>query len=493
MQGSLQAEHEPVAPRGVEESKEIDGRSDAKTEDESDDPMENFKTVFEAIHLDAVPDLAISIRRKLFDCRNDTQKEVFQSATVSLPPLTGSYHILFLVIFNDGLQWLLKVPGIGVKGNWDDLASESLSSEALTMQLLLRETTIPIPRVWEFSASLENPLGVPFILMEFIEGLSSYDVWFDDTVTEDELETKRTRTLEDVAKAMVQLSKFSFDRGGSLRFDIEGKPSYIGPSRVVDNHKMLARLSEGDENNDPLYAQCGPYDSTKSFFFGRLANRPEPRTDWRKQDLAWLNFFLKSIPEQSEDTKPFVLAHPDLNFQNVLVSQDGHLQAMIDWDGVAAVPRSIGNESYPSWLTRDWDPVMYAWKEDVETDSAPEHLREDPPAVLQYYRTKYASFIQSFKSQDNAVHRSRPDTTFQSLVMENLLIAIEDSICTHDILENLFNKTVAAGRLGTEDNDVEAFDYWDMADSLRGGNLSQRCEEFLRKGFDAILAGREPV
>ena len=485
MQDILQPEDCSGRSSDGEENVETDGKED-QSGDEDDDPLDHFRTILEAIRLDEVPAFALSVRKRLSDSKSNIAKEAFRSPTVSSPPLTGSYHVLFPIVFDDGLRWLLKIPGTGVQKTWDKLAAESLSSEALTMQLLLRETTIPVPKVWEFSASLDNPLGVPFILMEYVEGLSLYDVWFDTTVSEDELEAKRTRTLEDVAKAMIQLSKFSFDRGGSIRFDAQGQPSGISPARGVDNHKMLARLDEDDENEDPIYTQYGPYDSPKLFFLGRLDSRPEPNADWQRQDLAMLKYFLNLVPESSGDTKPFVLTHPDFSFQNILVSQDGHLQAMIDWDGVAAVPRSIGNERYPSWLTRDWDPAMYAWKEETETDSVSQDLREDSPASLQFYRAKYARLVQSSKSQDDDSHVSAPDATFQSLVVENLLIAIEDSICTHDILRNLFTKVVAAG---TGDDTAEAFDYWETADSLVEGDLSQTCAEALKTGFDAILAG----
>jgi hypothetical protein len=33
-----------------------------------------------------------------------------------------------------------------------------------------------------------------------------------------------------------------------------------------------------------------------------------------------------------------VLAHPDFDIQNVIVSEEGELRGLIDWDGVAALP-----------------------------------------------------------------------------------------------------------------------------------------------------------
>ena len=469
--------------------------------DEDHDPLEAFKAILEVIQFKEVSAFALQLRKRIADSEGDATRNNFQSAAVSVPPLTGSYHILFPIDFDDGIRWLLKVPGIGLKELWNDAAATSLSSEALTMQLLLRETTIRLPQVFDFSPSLENPLGVPFIVLEFVEGLSLYDVWFDLTVTKDELRVRRTHVLENIAEAMVQLSKFSFDRGGSVQFDSQGRPSGIGPYREVDNHAMLAGLdkdeeevADGDDDDDGelIYRQYGPSDSTQSFFSERLTKIPEPDIDMQKLDLALLKFFVDLVPEPKSDVKPFVLAHPDFDIRNFIVSQDGELKAIIDWDGVATVPRALGNERYPGWLTRDWDPMMYAWREGMETDPNGETLLEDSPTTLKYDRGIYLSHIQSRKVKENATQSSQAIATVQSLALENLLIAIVDPRCTRGILQNLVTNVVAAaatersGELGEEEED---FDYGDIAGRLLGGDLSQKWKDMLQTGFNAVLAG----
>src|SRR6266516_499650 len=113
---------------------------------------------------------------------------------------------------------------------------------------------------------------------------------------------------------MLQLSKFSFERGGSIMFDDQGQPSGIGPYRGVNNHAMLARLDVGDEDESPIYVQYGPFETSKSFFLERLAARPVPNADWQKNDLALLRLFLEWIPQGSgKDAKPFVLSNPDFD------------------------------------------------------------------------------------------------------------------------------------------------------------------------------------
>ncbi len=41
---------------------------------------------------------------------------------------------------------------------------------------------------------------------------------------------------------------------------------------------------------------------------------------------------------------PFVLAHPNFDTQNSVVSEEGEVRGDIAWDSISAVPRTLGNE-----------------------------------------------------------------------------------------------------------------------------------------------------
>ncbi|KAK0614677.1 hypothetical protein B0T14DRAFT_570586 [Immersiella caudata] len=154
------------------------------------------------------------------------------------------------------------------------------------------------PSRQESSTSLSrqaNALGCPYIIVSFISGSPLYDVWFGHRLngaSHEAVRERRTRALENIASAMVQLDKFSFPARGPLLFGSDGSPS-------------------GTES-------------------------------------------MREILEP-DDIDPFILAHSDPDIQNSIVSENGELQGIIDWDGVAAVPRPVGNRSYPRWPTRDWD------------------------------------------------------------------------------------------------------------------------------------------
>eukprot|EP00171_Calliarthron_tuberculosum_P010915 IDg10915t1 len=188
-----------------------------------------------------------------------------------------------------------------------------------------------------------------------------------------------------------------------------------------------------------------------------------------RQLISW-------IPEPS-GMDPFVLAHPDFDIQNFIVSEEGELRGLIDWDGVAAVPRTLGNERYPGWLTRDWDSAMYGYKESMEQGVEPEGVWEDSPECLAYYRSVYDGII----ARHRAEIRRDLNLCRMSLITDNLAIAADDPLCRNEILRKIVHEIwAAAGR-------VEELDFLDLANMFAESNVSNLVMETLRKGFNALL------
>ena len=94
-------------------------------------------------------------------------------------PASGSFNLIFFINFDDGENWVLRIPGNGHARCWDDFAAGALESEALTMRWIKDKTTIPMPEVYGFGSSMDNAIGCPYIMLEYINGQSLYGGWFD--------------------------------------------------------------------------------------------------------------------------------------------------------------------------------------------------------------------------------------------------------------------------------------------------------------------------
>lgn len=83
--------------------------------------------------------------------------------------------------------------------------------------------------------------------------------------------------------------------------------------------------------------------------------------------------------------KDFVLAHPDLDSQNLLVKPDGTLCGIINWDRVCSMPYAVGALKYPLFLTRDWQPTDYNYNIEAQCCNEEDRL-DDSPEELAHYR-----------------------------------------------------------------------------------------------------------
>ncbi|KAF3001623.1 hypothetical protein E8E14_007760 [Neopestalotiopsis sp. 37M] len=377
------------------------------------------------------------------------------------------------------------IPIAGTPELWDESSTKALISEAKVMQLLKRETTIPLPEVLDFSPTRENIIKCPYIIMTYIEGKSLYDVWFGHrlgTMSYEEASECRNRVLRGLAKAMSQLGNFSYGCSGSLEFHEDMQPTAGAATRCIDNQAELDRwFVHHDPSEHPIYVDWPASTDPKKHYTFLMDLHPD-RTSPPCGVKILLRLLIDWFPEPS-GMNPFVLEHPDFGFQNVIVADNGELLGIIDWDGVAAVPRSIGNERYPSWLTRDWDPMMYGHTEAMEQGIEPEGLWEDSPAELREARRMYRSFMGEFRRTTS--DESHTNLTRISLIAENLAIAAHHPECQAEIVEKIINEILA------KSEGMRNKKFIDLVIMAVDGNMDKSIIDDLRKGFGKLLESVE--
>ncbi|KAH7000431.1 hypothetical protein EDB80DRAFT_866450 [Ilyonectria destructans] len=439
--------------------------SDGYSTDEDDDPLAVFADVLASVNLELLPQFAAKVRQSL-------EPGTEHKCSMIGAPMHGSFNILFPLDFDDGVRWLLKVPARGVKGKWDEMAASALTTEANSMRMLKRETTIPLPEVFDYSDTTENALRCPYILMSNISGLPLYNVWFGQHLNgagHETLRSHRTRMLDDIASAMAQLEPYSYESSGSVKFGSNGSPLGVGPVRELDPQAA----QDGQITGDLLYVDQPPMSDPEKFYTFSLDLHPETNAEIGED--IFLRKMISWIPEPIS-LKPFVLTHPDFDVQNFIVSEDGQLQGIIDWDGIMAVPRSIGNEGYPGWLTRDWDPLMYGYNKSMDDGVEPLGVWEDSPESLKYYRGVYRQSMLKARGASESI-----DTTRMSLIAENLCIAACSPACRIHILIKM-----VGGIFGIK-RDEAILKCFDLVNGFAEDKVDESELAALKDGFKKLL------
>ena len=482
---------------GEEADDEASGLESEKSDIEN---TELFSTVMANIQLNLMPSFVSIVRSRIDRAHGSKSLHKIEPVTVD-SPIFGEFHVAFPLKFGDGHRWILKIPANGTHHTFDAISSRALSCEALTLQMLRRETTIPVPEVFAFDNTCENDLQCPFILMEFISGKPLYDCWFDKASPNDVVEEHRTKTLRDLATAMAQLVKFSTIDGGSIEYDENGRPTTIGSSRhvkLLDEHTWRPSYRSTEA---PDFVELGPHRQPTAYYTQSLYNRPNPDDMFSKGALKLLKTFLSWAPYVDDDGRgQFVLSHPNLDMRNIIVSEDGSLQGIIGWDGVGTVPHAIGNEAYPKWLTRDWNPAQYNWNDDMRRAIIPEVGWEDSPETLEFYRGVYHAFM---RKQPQV--RGHYDLTRNSHIFEKLYLAASNRSCTMPILDKVFAGIVekliegAEANIGTprELTDIQNhmeddFTFEQISCAIFGGSLTSLEACLLNLGFPKLLEETEP-
>ena len=419
--------------------------------------MPQFAAVFAQLHYDNMAPLASDIRQSIetkyhesFSAMNVAPRH---SCSVSPEPLNGSYNLAYDVVFDDGARWIFKIPANGHNACWDHLAAEALRSEALTMRMVKQRTTIPLPTVFHFDTSSNNDIGCPYILMDFLKGKPLWEGWFDKGSSRSSIEQFRARSMQTIAAAMVQLSQFTVDRGGFLQFERDGRPVGITAARVPD---WLAKsdIEQGltTAKGGCLYCEKGPVnDPTASFLFmldRRGVREGDGPVELGSHEIVrmFTKWTLEKAEKANDTRRKFILAHPDFALQNFLVEDDGTLCGIIDWDGVAAVPLSVGCLKYPDWLMSDWHP-WYNYCPDV----VGQHVNS--PEDQATYRTMYAQFVEASSTVlcgSSRAGKLNADITRRSLIAGSLDVGAQDPGLTNKMIGIIFQKLE---RLTVDDED----------------------------------------
>ena len=269
------------------------------------------------------------------------------------------------------------------------------------------------------------------------------------------------------------------------------------------HHKQTTRRASAssptasDSPDDLLYYTWGP-SSTPSAYVTAPLDRRNTEHPFQKGVDGLLRTLICWIPDPFAASAHgrFVLRHPDLNMQNIMVSEDGTVVGIIDWDGVAAVPRVLGNECYPMFLTRDWNPRIYEYDPRVDDDdnnnngnifdaSSPE-LWEHSPEAHSELRGEYLKRATQLRDKQAPFSQYLTAVCRQSVVAENIAIAACDPLCRSHILQKIVAESWKALLKSTGDDYTDTTSY-DIIQMFVAGRSDESIIATLKIAFLTLL------
>jgi len=292
----------------------------------------------------------------------------------------GQFSFTVPISFDDGVEWIAKCPlSNAVKD--PEVRRLMVESEVATLQLVRERTTIPVPQVFAWNSSDENPVGTAYLIMSRASGRLLSDCgwysWLSVDGTEMTLQQK-CKIYSQLGQIIHQLSLLRFPKIGSI-FRVDHDEGYSvgqciriqtveygradrgvprGPfSAATQYYSMLADVQADEIWDSDLYIGVF-FDS-----FPRMENyaRGYKDNDYRKAIDKWneraergantienkldrrvfADLLREMIPDMQlvyPDEEGFPLEHADLGTHNIFVDTDFNITCIIDWALCSTVP-----------------------------------------------------------------------------------------------------------------------------------------------------------
>ncbi|KAL2261415.1 hypothetical protein VTK26DRAFT_4210 [Humicola hyalothermophila] len=223
----------------------------------------------------------------------------------------------------------LRLPNDASLTGYEALAGvKTMEVEVASMKFLAAKSSIPVPKVFAYDTSVQNQVGAPYILIEYIHG---------STVASKLREAKSCapqmfgtpeqdcKFREQMAHIQATLASFQFPQIGSLYHNEETGSFYLG--------------SEPQTGKGPWTSSAAYYDDLVSHLLKSAAAHDDLRQSQSFMVAAILNQLIRI--HGGETAGPFRLTNRDFGAHNILVNDDFDIVGVIDLDGVMAAPLEV--------------------------------------------------------------------------------------------------------------------------------------------------------
>lgn len=239
------------------------------------------------------------------------------------------------------------------------------------------QSSIPVPHMYAYDASVDNEVRFPWILMSFIEATPANERWPSLTAEQ------KSQVVRQLAVFTSEVASHRFSNIGCLTNERStgGEPE-VGPMTTIDQ-----------AYNDPLNGP-GPHSNSYGWLETRLARiirydvdaTPDPEHFEDEDDLVdardraanivaftpKIRGVLPHLFDANADEPAIMSAH-DLHGGNILLAENGDIARLIDWEFTATKPMWYACQP-PKFL--EYGNQYFRPKEDYAGEPNPYYVRE---------------------------------------------------------------------------------------------------------------------
>ncbi|PWY90362.1 kinase-like protein [Aspergillus sclerotioniger CBS 115572] len=340
----------------------------------------------------------------------------------------GGFNRVFEATFSDGKHVIARLP-------YPSTVPEhyTVASEAATLDYL-RLHGIFTPEVYAWCSTKANPVGTEYIIMEKLDGIPLGDKWFTLTPKE------QHKVMNQIIEWEARLMSLQFPASGSLYYtkdlSSESRVQLAEPNGMAFCIGPAAHYSWWHDKRDLLNIDRGPSGErelawTKAYAKPRLSYDRLYRETYHFKPLSPdshitdLTNYLKMIPclgyaSDSTLNRP-VMRHPDLQPNNILVSDANDILGIIDWQHCSILPLGIA-AGIPAHFQNYGDPESEMLKQPQlsvppDYDSLPKY---EQASLLETRRKRMIHFL--YAALTKRLNKEHYDAIFdQSVILRQRL------------------------------------------------------------------------
>ncbi|CAG8453811.1 kinase-like domain-containing protein [Gigaspora rosea] len=296
--------------------------------------IENIENDFEN---DSENDSEDSVRLDInLEALQESASKVFHMQCISIQKFSeGGFHKVYILTMENGKEYIGRV-ALPEYPRW------KTESEVAVIEYVRLNTNIPVPKIYYWNSSIDNPVGAEYILMERLPGRRLCNVWSDYTME------KKKIILSKVIDIQLALKKLTFSKIGSVFFDGKSNDQFKVGQVVEIDFFVNGRAT--------LLMERGPFNTTKEYILTAIRNQILYCRTFKSQDqqnrlIPMYEKLSKLVPKYFPDDErnKFALTHGDFDSSNILVD-DTEITGVIDWECSGVFPMECLC-TYPIWIT----------------------------------------------------------------------------------------------------------------------------------------------